>query len=105
MSDQPEGAGEILAQQIAEFAKPLLEGAASAEARQNALAMGEFFWKLAMAKDAKSRHDWMEILLKNLAQSEGERASLQDLAAKMIARHEQMFPGLHGTRGAGARNK
>ena len=103
MSDQPGGAGEGLAQQIADFSVPLLEGASTSEAKQNALAMGEFFWKLALARDAKSRQQWLEILFRNLARSEADREGLRDLAAKMVARHEQMFPALHGTPGVGAR--
>ncbi len=91
-----------LAQQLADFSRPLLEGADTAEATQNALAMGEFFWRLALAKDARSREDGLELLLKTLAQSASDRESLRALAARMIARHEQMFPGLHGPPTAGA---
>jgi threonine synthase len=64
--------------------------------------MGEYFWRLAMAKDARSREDWLEILLKTLAQSASDRETLRALAAKMITRHEQMFPDLHSARAAGA---
>jgi len=95
--------GANLAQQIAEFSVPLLEGASTAQAKQNALAMGEFFWRLALAKDAKSRQEWLEILLGTVAQSEADREGLCALASKMIARHQQMFPALHGVRGAVAR--
>ena len=71
------------AQQIAEFSRPLLEGANTPESVQNALLMGSFFWKLALSKDVKSREERLEFLLKTLAQSDTDREALRDLACKM----------------------
>ncbi len=85
--------GQGPAQQMADFAKPLLDAAQDEAALQNAMNLGVLFWNLAVCRDEKTRAGMLDDIVKtkNIADANEFRA----LAAEMVDRHKQMFPNLH----------
>lgn len=84
------------AQDLAEFAEPLMEGAEGPDGLQKALTLGSFFWNLALAKDDSVREEMIEEMVKSTEHSPEEARAFRSAAAKMVERHRKMFPQLHG---------
>ena len=88
-------AGRGPAQQMMDFAQPLLdESDRSTEALNKALSLAMVFWNLAVATEEDREKAIANAMLKD-ADPE-VRAAFQQMARLMIARHETMFPELHG---------
>jgi hypothetical protein len=85
------------AQQIADFAKPLLDDAEDQASLENAMNLGTFFWNLALCGDEKARTDMLDDLIRTQSTQNGtyDAPKLRTLAAMMIDRHRHMFPDLH----------
>lgn len=92
-------AGVGPAAQIARFSQPLIDAAGdNPVAIQNAMTLGALLWNMAIVDEASGAQALEEVMKKMTLSDEGASA-LRAIAADMIARHEQMFPELHGPRG------
>ena len=86
------GAGP--AQQMADFARPLLDAAGDGHSDLNkALSLGMIFWNLAVCRDQAREQLLVEVT--SSMKTDDDRAEFRLLAATMIERHEQMFPDMH----------
>jgi hypothetical protein len=88
-------AGRGPAQQMMDFAQPLIdESDGSTEGLNKALSLAMVFWNLAVTPEEDRETAFTGALLKD-ADAE-VRTTFQEMAKVMIARHEAMFPELHG---------
>ena len=88
-----------LAQQVVEFAQPLMDLAGGDLDRLNkAMALATFCWNLALCEDDAERESLLATLFDTLPDDEQVRSDLRGAAAMMVKRHRQMFPGLHPAR-------
>lgn len=88
--------GKGPAQQIADFAQPLLDAArGETDKLQRAFSLGAMFWNLAITKDEKLRDEMLDDLVRRTQKTEEDAREFRALAAEMLERHRQMFPEMH----------
>ena len=88
-----------IADAIAEYGKPLLEGTdGSHEQVQMALNMTQLCWNMALEPEAQ-RDALLEKVLAETDVPEDMKGRLRQVIGPMIERHQQMFPGMHQGRG------
>ncbi len=83
------------AQDIADFAQPLIDAADGPATLQNALSLGAIFWNLAVTKDEALREKMFEDIVTKMQKTEEDALEFRKLAAGMLERHRQMFPEMH----------
>jgi SEC-C motif len=83
------------AQQIANFAKPLLDAAQDEASLQNAMNLAMLFWNLAVCRDEATRAAMLDDAVKGKFKSTDEAREFRVLAADMLDRHRQLFPEMH----------
>ncbi|MSP17537.1 MAG: hypothetical protein EXR73_13180 [Myxococcales bacterium] len=87
------------AQQMVDFAQPLIDAAGDDEAALNrAMTMGMVCWNLALCRDEGSREGLLTTAAGALPDDEQVRSDFREIASTMIARHRSMFPELHRAR-------
>ena len=80
------------AQQLIDFAQPLLEGTARTEADiKSALSFAQFLWNVALEREAQE--EMLGAILPETSPAERER--VENIAREMLLRHREMFPELH----------
>jgi hypothetical protein len=90
-------AGRGPAQQMMDFAQPLIENSdGTADGLNKAMSIAMVFWNLAITRD-EDREEMMAAMMSKDADPE-VRSEFHLMAQLMIARHEAMFPGLHNRR-------
>jgi hypothetical protein len=90
-------AGRGPAQQMAEYAKPIVDATdGSLGSIQAALHMGMLFWNLAILRDQTEREEALAEMALRLDQS--DRPEFEQTARMMVDRHRAMFPEMHGGR-------
>ncbi len=93
-------AGRGPAQQMAEYAQPLLdETDGSRTSFQAALNFAVFFWNLAVTRDDATRERHLAEMTQRI--DEAERAEFEQTARMMVERHRRMFPEMHESRASG----
>jgi hypothetical protein len=84
------------AQQVADFAKPLLDAAkGDFEAMQRAYSLGAVLWNVALCDDEKTRDELLDEVIGVTHPSDEDAREFRALALEMIERHKTMFPDLH----------
>jgi SEC-C motif len=90
-------AGRGPAQQMMDFAQPLIESSdGTADGLNKAMSIAMVFWNLAITRE-EDREEMMTAMLSKDADPE-VRSGFLVMAQMMIARHEAMFPELHNRR-------
>ena len=86
------------AQQMAEFAQPLLDQTdGSIEAMNKAMTIGIVCWNMAIVSAEERDRMLVEFVDKTFPDEEA-RAAFREIARFMIARHRRLFPELHAGR-------
>jgi len=90
--------GKGPAQQMAEFAQPLLDQTdGSIEAMNKAMSVGMVCWNMAIVS-AEERDLMLTEFVDKTFPDEETRAAFREIAQFMIARHRRLFPELHAGR-------
>ena len=93
-------AGRGPAQQMAEYAQPLVdETDGSSTSVQAALNFAMLFWNLAVTRDDATRERHLAEMKQRI--DEAERAEFDQTARMMVERHRRMFPEMHESRASG----
>jgi hypothetical protein len=85
------------AQQMMDFVEPLMERAREEglEAMNRVMTLGMVFWNLALLH-GEAREEALTKAEERITGTDEDRATFREAATAMIARHEAMFPWLHG---------
>jgi hypothetical protein len=82
------------AQQMADYAKPILDATdGSLDSTKAALNMAMLLWNLAITRDEAKREETLADMMLRL--DEADRAEFDRTARMMIDRHREMFPEMH----------
>jgi hypothetical protein len=89
--------GQGPAQQMADFAQPLLEATHDMEGMNKAMSLAMLFWNIAIMGDDELKEQTLTDMMDNAMklESEDDRREFRALADSMIERHRRMFPELH----------
>ena len=85
------------AQQIADFAQPLIDGSnGDYPSVQKAMSLGMLFWNLALCKEGERREEMLaDVMANTMKLDQREQEDFRALAESMVERHRQMFPEMH----------
>ncbi|MDA4132079.1 MAG: hypothetical protein OK454_03000 [Thaumarchaeota archaeon] len=88
--------GRGIAQQIADFAKPLIDEAEGDFGRiQTAFQLGTIIWNIALCNDRDAQEEMISEIVRPTNSTKEDEKDFRVLVSDMIARHRTMFPELH----------